>query len=174
MQTYLKKTLLSVFFIPFTLLLFAQERISKVEFEGEKTTVLSATSTNPSVAGTLTSGEEIKVICAQGKCNIVITYKGRTVEALIGDRVTIADVTEFDFGGDEDMEIVVVNEYKGTSVLYVYAYARGIIQKLYEREIFNNRTVIKQDYIELYSPGGLDSVWNYHQGMFWIMKPLEL
>ena len=174
MQTYLKKVLLSLFLIPIPLLLIAQERISKVEFDGEKTAVLTATSANPSVAGTLASGEEIKVVCAQGKCNIVITYKGRTIEALIGDRITIAEVTEFDFGGDEDKEIVIVNEYKGTAVLYVFAYARGIIQKLYEREIFNNRTVIQQNYIELYSPGGLDSVWNYHQGMFWIMKPLVL
>jgi hypothetical protein len=65
---------------------------------------------------------------------------------------------------------VVINDHKGTSVMYVFAYARGIIQKLFEREIFNNRTVVKPYYIELYSPGGLNMVWNYYQGIFWVMK----
>ena len=173
MKTYLKKAVLAFLLIPAPLLMNAQEKVSKVEFEGDNNIVLTSTSANPEVKGTLASGEEARVECAQGKCNLVIDYKGRNVTALIGDRVTVAQVTEFDFGGDGDLELIVVNDYKGTSVLYVFAYARGIIQKLYEREVFNNRTVIKKDYIELYSPGGLDTVWNYHQGMFWVMKPVE-
>ena len=173
MKTSIKKTILALLLIPAPVLMFAQDKVSKVEFEGEKNIILTATSANPSSKGTLASGEEIKVECAQGKCNLVIDYKGRTIEALIGDRVTVCEVTEYDFGGDQDLELVVVNDLKGTAVLYVFAYARGIIQKLYEREVFNNRTVIKQNYIEVYSPGGLDTVLNYHRGLFWVMKPVE-
>jgi hypothetical protein len=148
--------------------------VSIVEFEGDRNQILTATTANPSVEGTLSSGEQVEIVCAKGFCNLVIDYKGRDIKAVIGERITIAQVIEYDFGGDEDMELIVINDHKGTSVLYVYAYARGIIQKLFEREIFNNRTVIKQDYIEIFSTGGLDTLVNYYQGMFWAMKPVEL
>ena len=174
MKRYLLNTAIALAFLMASSQLFAQDKVSKVEFDGEESTILTATSANPTVTGTLSGGETVKMECAQGECNLVIDYKGRAVMALVGDRITVAQVFEFDFGSDEDKEIVIINDYKGTSVLYVFAYARGIIQKLFEREIFNNRTVIKEDYIELYSPGGLDTVWNYHQGMFWVMKPVEL
>jgi hypothetical protein len=104
---------------------------------------------------------------------VTIDYKGRKIQAPIGETITNLTIYEFDFGADGDKELVVVNDHQGTSVLYVFAYARGIIQKLYQKEIFNNRTVLKTNYVEMYSPGGLDTVWNYYQGIFWSMKPEE-
>lgn len=151
---------------------YSQQKISNVEFEGDKTEILTSTSTSYG-KGTLSSGEAITNECLKGTCYLVIDYKGRKVQTPIGETITNESVFEYDFGGDGDKELVVVNDHKGTSVLYVFAYARGIIQKLFEKEIFNNRTVIMPNYIELYSPGGLDTVWNYHQGMFWVMKPAE-
>ena len=173
MKTLVRKLLIVSVIILVSSYIQAQDKVSVVEFTGDQTEVLTATSANLEVSGTLSSGETIKIECAQGMCSIKIDYKGRSVEAPIGERVTVAKVIEYDFGADEDKEIIVVNDYKGTSVIYVFAYARGIIQKLFEKEIFNNRTVIKDQYIELYSPGGLDTVWNYHQGMFWVMKLVE-
>ena len=174
MKTFVLNTATILIFLLASSQLFAQDKVSKVEFQGDNSTILTATSANPTITGTLSSGETIKIECAKGECNVAIDYKGRTVRALIGDRITVAQITEFDFGGDQDKELVVVNDYKGTSVIYVFAYASGIIQKLFEREIFNNETIIMEDYIELYSTGGLDTIWNYHKGMFWVMKPVEL
>jgi hypothetical protein len=152
--------------------LYSQQKISNVEFEIEKTEILKSTSTSYG-KGTLSSGEMITNECAKGICYISIDYKGRKIQAAIGETITNASVYEFDFGGDGDKELVVVNDHQGTAVLYVFAYARGIIQKLYQKEIFNNRTLIKSNYIEMYSPGGLDTVWNYYQGIFWVMQPQE-
>ncbi len=152
---------------------FAQQNINNLEFVGEKTEILKASSTSYG-KGTLSSGESVTTECLKGTCYLKIDYKGRTILSPIGESITSATVYEYDFAGDEDKELVVVNDFKGTSYLYVFAYARGIIQKLFVKEIFNNRTVIKTDYIELYSPGGLNMVWNYYQGIFWVMKPEEI
>lgn len=151
---------------------FSQQQISNVEFEGEKTEVLKSTSTSYG-KGTLASGEAITTECMKGTCYVIIDYKGRKIQTPVGESITSLTVFEYDFGADEDKELVVVNDSKGTSYMFVYAYARGIIQKLYQKEIFNNRTVVKTNYIEMYSPGGLDTVWNYYQGMFWTMKQAE-
>lgn len=174
MKTSLINTPLIALLVSFSMLASAQDKVSQVEFDGNKNDILTVTSTETGAKGTLTTGEEVGVECTQGACSIVIDYKGRSIKAPVGERITVAQVSEFDFGADEDLELVVVNDHKGTAVLYVFAYARGIIQKLYEREVFNNRTVIKSNYIELYTPGGLDTVWNYYQGMFWVMKAVEL
>jgi hypothetical protein len=157
----------------FTLNAYSQQKISNVEFEGEPTEVMKSTSTSYG-KGTLSSGEPITTECLKGTCYVSIDYKGRKIQASIGETITLATIYEFDFGGDGDKELVVVNDHKGTSYLHVFAYARGIIQQLYKKEIFNNRTHIKANYIELYSPGGLDTVWNYYQGIFWVMKPQEI
>ncbi len=151
---------------------YTQTQISKVEITGEKTEVLKSTSTSYG-KGTLSSGETITTECVKGVCYIKIDYKGRLVQAPIGPTITNATVYEYDFGGDEDKELVVVNDHKGTSVLLVFAYARGIIQKLYQKEIFNNRTVLEENYILIYSPGSLNMAWNYYQGMFWSMQAEE-
>jgi hypothetical protein len=151
---------------------YAQEKINKLEIEGNKVEVVTSKSMTAEVTGALSSGESVKTECFQGMCYVSIDYKGRKVTAPIGDRITIAQVYEYDFGGDGDTELLVVNDYKGSSVLYVFAYSRGIIQKLFEKEIFNNKTVVKPNYIEFYLPRGLDTIWHYYQGMFWQMKPV--
>lgn len=151
----------------------AQTKINKLEIEGDAAEIVTSKSMTADVTGTLSSGESLTTECFQGMCYISIDYKGRKVTAPIGDRITVAQVWEYDFGGDGDKELIVVNDYKGSSVLYVFAYSRGIIQKLYEKEIFNNRTVVKPAYIEFYLPRGLDTIWHYYQGMFWQMKPVN-
>ena len=153
--------------------LYGQERINKLEIEGDAVEVVTSKSMTAEVTGTLSSGETVTTDCFQGMCYVSIDYRGRKVTAPIGDRITVAQVFEYDFGGDGDKELVVVNDYKGSSVLYVFAYSRGIIQKLYEKEIFNNRTVVKPNYIEFYLPRGLDTIWHYYQGVFWQMKMVE-
>jgi hypothetical protein len=172
MRIFVKRGLTAVLAIMVSGLVFSQQKINNLEFEGESKEILKSSSTSYG-KGTLASGEAITTECLKGICYVKIDYKGRIIQAPIGESITNLGIYEYDFGGDEDLELVVVNDFKGTSVLYIYAYARGIIQKIYQKEIFNNRTVVKQDYIELYSPGGLDTVWNYYQGIFWVMKPQE-
>ncbi len=172
MKTYLNRGLAVLLAVLLSSWAFSQTKINNLEFAGEKTEILKSSSTSYG-KGVLSSGEAITTECLKGMCYIMIDYKGRIIQAPIGETITNATVFEFDFAGDEDMELVVVNDFKGTAVLYVFAYARGIIQRLYQKEIFNNRTVIKTDYIELYSPGGLNQVWNYYQGIFWLMKAEE-
>ena len=173
MKTFIIKVLVLFFAIGLFTELNAQSKINKLEIEGDAAEVVTSKSMTADVSGTLSSGESLTTECFQGMCYVSIDYKGRKVTAPIGDRITVAQVWEFDFGGDGDKELIVVNDYKGSSVLYVFAYSRGIIQKLYEKEIFNNRTVIKPNYIEFYLPRGLDTVWHYYQGMFWKMQAVN-
>jgi hypothetical protein len=173
MKTIITKVLVVFSIILLSLQLNAQTKINKLEIEGDAVEVLTSKSMTSDVTGSLSSGESVTTECYQGMCYVTIDYKGRKVTAPIGDRITIAQVWEYDFGGDGDKELIVVNDYKGSSVLYVFAYSRGIIQKLYEKEIFNNRTVLKPNYIEFYLPRGLDTIWHYYQGTFWQMKPVN-
>lgn len=172
MKTFVSRGIVVLFALLISSWGFSQTKISNVEITGEKTEVLKSSSTSYG-KGTLSSGEAITTECIKGTCYIMIDYKGRIIQAAIGETITNASIYEYDFGGDADKELVVVNDHKGTSVLIVFAYARGIVQKLYQREIFNNRTVLEQNYILIYSPGGLNMAWNYYQGMFWSMKVEE-
>jgi hypothetical protein len=173
MKTFIPKLLVVFSIILAGAQLNAQTKINKLEIEGDAVEVVTSKSMTADVTGTLSSGESLTTECYQGMCYLTIDYKGRKVTAPIGDRITIAQVWEYDFGGDGDKELIVVNDYKGSSVLYVFAYSRGIIQKLYEKEIFNNRTVLKPNYIEFYLPRGLDTIWHYYQGTFWQMKSVS-
>lgn len=173
MKTIITKVLVVFSIILLSVQLNAQTKINKLEIEGDAVEVVTSKSMKADVTGSLSSGESVTTECYQGMCYVTIDYKGRKVTAPIGDRITIAQVWEYDFGGDGDKELIVVNDYKGSSVLYVFAYSRGIIQKLYEKEIFNNRTVLKPNYIEFYLPRGLDTIWHYYQGTFWQMKPVN-
>lgn len=172
MKMIITKALVVFSIILLSVQLNAQTKINKLEIEGDAVEIVTSKSMTADVTGTLSSGETLTTECYQGMCYLTIDYKGRKVTAPIGDRITIAQVWEYDFGGDGDKELIVVNDYKGSSVLYVFAYARGIIQQLYEKEIFNNRTVVKPNYIEFYLPRGLDTIWHYYQGTFWQMKPV--
>ena len=173
MKKIIPKLLVVFSIILLSVQLNAQTKINKLEIEGDAVEVVTSKSMTADVSGTLSSGESLTTECYQGMCYVTIDYKGRKVTAPIGDRITMAQVWEYDFGGDGDKELIVVNDYKGSSVLYVFAYSRGIIQKLYEKEIFNNRTVLKPNYIEFYLPRGLDTIWHYYQGTFWQMKPVN-
>jgi hypothetical protein len=173
MKTIVTKALAVFSILLFSFQLNAQTKINKLEIEGDAVEIVTSKSMTADVNGTLSSGESLTTECYQGMCYVTIDYKGRKVTAPIGDRITIAQVWEYDFGGDGDKELIVVNDYKGSSVLYVFAYSRGIIQMLYEKEIFNNRTVLKPNYIEFYLPRGLDTIWHYYQGTFWQMKPVN-
>ena len=173
MKIYVKRGFTACLAVLLSTWAFSQQKVSNVEFDGGNTELLVSTSTSYG-KGTLSSGEAITTECLKGICYVSIDYKGRKIQAPIGETITNAAISEYDFGGDGDKELVIVNDHKGTSVLLIFAYARGIMQKLYEKEIFNNRTLIKPNYIELYSPGGLDTVWNYYQGIFWVMKPEEV
>ncbi len=153
MKTIVTKALAVFSILLFSFQLNAQTKINKLEIEGDAVEIVTSKSMTADVNGTLSSGESLTTECYQGMCYVTIDYKGRKVTAPIGDRITIAQVWEYDFGGDGDKELIVVNDYKGSSVLYVFAYSRGIIQMLYEKEIFNNRTVLKPNYIEF--PGDL-------------------
>lgn len=172
MKTITTKVIVVFTIILLSLQLNAQTKINKLEIEGEAVEIVTSKTMTADVTGTLSSGESLTTECYQGMCYVTIDYKGRKVTAPIGDRITIAQVWEYDFGGDGDKELIVVNDYKGSSVLYVFAYSRGIIQMLYEKEIFNNRTILKPNYIEFYLPRGLDTIWHYYQGTFWQMKPV--
>jgi len=157
----------------FSLNILGQELQSEVEFMGDKIQILQVEKANAQATGKLSTGEIINSGCDRGVCYVRIEYKGRSIEQRIGVDITKMTVYEFDFGEDGDNEIVVVNDFKGTSYIFVFAYSRGIILKLFEKEIMNYRTVLKKDYIEYYLPGGLDKVWNYYQGQFWEMTPYE-
>ena len=88
--------------------------------------------------------------------------------------ITVAHVREILRTSDiRPYEIVVVNDFKGTSYIFIYSYSRGIIQELFAKEILNNKIVIKQEYIEYNNPDGEDLLWNYYQGQFWEMKPYK-
>jgi hypothetical protein len=173
MKTFITNLLVVFSVILLSTQLQAQTKINKLEIEGDAVEVITSESMTAEATGSLSSGESVTTECFQGMCYVSIDYKGRKVTAPIGDRITMAQVWEYDFGGDGDKELIVVNDFKGSSVLYVFAYSRGIIQKLYEKEIFNNRTIIKPNYIEFYLPRGLDTIWHYYQGMFWQMEPVN-
>jgi len=157
----------------FSINVSGQELQSNVEFVGYKNQVLLAKKEAMKAPGKLWTGDIIKVGCEQGKCYFRIEYKGRTIEQVVGDDITQLTIFEYDFGEDGDKEILVVNDYNETSYLFIYSYSRGIIQKLFEKEIMSNKTVIKKEYIEYYVPGGEESLWNYYQGRFWGMTPYK-
>jgi len=151
-----------------------QKKQSNVEFIDYKRQVLLAKSDAMKAQGKLNAGEIIGAGCAQGSCWIEIDYKGRKVKQNVGDYITELTVYEFDFSADGDLELVVINDLKATAFLYVFSYSKGIIQKLFEKEIKSDRVVIKKDYIEYYQPGDKESIWHYYFGRFWIMIPYNI
>jgi len=162
-----------VFLLLFSVNLSGQKLHSNVEFTGYKNQVLLAKKDALKAVGKLISDEVVRAGCDQGVCYFEIDYKGRILRENIGDDITTLNIYQFDFGADSDAEIVVVNEYKGSAFLLIYSYSRGIIQKVFEKEIKFNKVVIRKDYIEYYLPGGPDSLWNFYMGKFWQMTPYK-
>ena len=152
----------------------AQEKFSNVEISDPKTLIINVKNDSIYKSSKLSSGEIIKTGCDHGACYFRIEYKGRIVEECFGDFIDDLSIFEFDFGNDGDKEIIVVNDFDKTSYLFIYSYSRGIIEKLFEKEILYYRTVINQEYIEYYLPSGLAQVWNFYQGRFWEMTQVEI
>jgi hypothetical protein len=168
----MKNSVIILLFL-FSVNLSGQKPVSNVEFVGYKNQVLLAKKEAMKAPGKLSTGDVITVGCEEGKCFFRIEYKGRTIEQVVGDDITQLAIYEYDFGLDGDNEIVIVNDYKGTSYMFIYSYSRGIIQELFEKEIMNNKTTLKKEYIECNVPGGSDLIWNYYQGQFWKMTPYK-
>jgi len=161
------------FFLLFSLGISAQKSQPDVTFSGNKIQVLLAKKEALKAQGKLSSGELVRVGCDQGSCYFEIVYKDRSVRQIIGEDISRLNIYEFDFGADGDMEIVAVNEYKGTSLLFVFLYSKGIIQELFKKEIKYNKVLINKDYIEYYLPAGFDSIWNFYKGRFWSMSQFK-
>ncbi len=151
-----------------------QKKISNVEFIDYKRQVLLVKSEAMKAQGKLNAGEIIGAGCDQGGCWIEIEYKGRKVKQNVGEYISELNVYEFDFSADADLELVVINDLKATAFLYVFSYSKGIIQKLFEKEIKSDKVVIKKDYIEYYQPGDKETIWHYYFGRFWLMTPYEI
>jgi len=167
------KNFIISFLLLFPLGLSAQKLQPDVEFSGNKILILTAKKGALKATGKVTSGDLVSVGCDQGACYFEIQYKDRSVRQIVGDDISILNLYEYDFGADGDNEIVAVNEFKGTSFLYVCAYSRGIIQELFKKEIKNNKVLISKNYIEYFPSGGPDSVWNFYKGQFWTMTPYK-
>ena len=171
------KTLTLLLLLFLSAKMFSQTLNSTVEFVGNKIQVLQTKGEVYQATGKLSTGEIIRTGCDRGECYFRIDYKGRTIEKIVGGGLSKMTVYEFDFGADGDNEIVIVNNFtnmdssKVTCSIFIYAYSKGIIEKMFEREMLNYKTVLKKDYIEYYMPRGLDSIWNYYQGQFWKMTP---
>ena len=169
----MKYLVASIFFL-ISVTSIGQKKLSNVEFIDYKRQVLLAKSDAMKAQGKLNAGETIGAGCDQGSCWIEIDYKGRKVKQNVGDYITELTVYEFDFSADGDLELVVINELKATAFLYVFSYSKGIIQKLFEKEIKSDRVVIKKDYIEYYQPGDKETIWHYYFGRFWLLTPYNI
>jgi len=147
---------------------------SDVAFTDYKTLILMARKDAMKATGKLASGEIVSVGCEQNACFFEIDYRGRKVRQVVGDDISQLAIYQFDFGADGDLELVVVNEFKGTAFLYIYSYSRGIILKIFEKEVKSDKINIKNNYIEYHLPTGLDTVWHYYNGEFWTMTRYEI
>ena len=170
----MKKKLIFIFFLLSWVTVQAQERISNVVFEGNKKLVLQAVDSNLYVSGKLTSGDIIRSTCSGGSCSIEIEYKGRSVEVSIGDAILNLTVYEYDFSGDGDVELVVINDFMDTSYLFIFSYSRGLIEKIFQYEVSYYKTEIDENYIVYCLPSGPEGLWHYYKGYFWEMNPMKL
>ncbi len=161
---------------------YSQTYSSNVSIVGTKSVVF--VTTKMEAQGKLSTGEIVKSGCDHGACGFQITYNDRKIAEMLGENFSALKIYEFDFGGDGDKElVVVVDEQKinkrgdydrQTTTLYVYRYSRGLIQKIFEKEVMYYKTVIKKNYIEYYMPSGLDTIWHYYLGKFYEMTPVQI
>jgi hypothetical protein len=180
---YLVKPTLLIFFIFAAKPAFSQIYSPNVVFQGSKSLVLSAGADHLFGKGQLSTGEIISSGCDHGACFFNIMYKDQKVYSPIGENFDNLRVYEYYFGGDGDKELVVQvdqkkidrnDQYTGeTTNLYIYRYSKGMIQKLFEKEIITYRTILQKSYIEFYMPSGLDAIWHYYKGSFYQMIPFR-
>lgn len=170
MKSIMKKQLSSFTFILLAAVSsFGQTK--NIEIFGDKNLILKASSETLSVKSKLFSGEEIQSYCSHGACFLKIDYKGRVIVETIGDAIDSLFVYSYDFGNDGDLELIAVNKFMETTYVTIFRYASGMIERLFELEVNYYRTVIKKDYIEFYLPSGLESIWHYYNGSFWVLRP---
>lgn len=160
---------------------YSQTYSSNVLFSGTNKAVLVTTKME---AQGITTGEMIKSGCDHGACYFQVIYKGRKATEILGESFNSLKIYEFDFGSDSDKELVVMvdqtkfnkrgNLEGATTFLYVYRYSKGLIQKIFEKEIMYYKTIIKRNYIEYYMPSGLGTIWHYYSGNFYEMVPIEI
>lgn len=161
---------------------YSQAYSSNVLFSGTNKAVLVTNKMD--AQGKLTTGEMLKSGCDHGACYFQIIYNGRKATEILGESFNGLKIYEFDFGSDGDKELVVMvdqtkfnkrgNVEGTTTFLYVYRYSKGLIQKIFEKEIMYYKTIIKRNYIEFYMPSGLDTIWHYYSGAFFEMVPIEV
>ena len=144
---------------------------SNIEFEGTSNLILVAKKDALKATGKLLTGETVRVGCSQGECFLTIEYKDRTIKQVIGSEINLMSVYEYDFGADNDYEIVIIKRNKETTDLQIFLYSKGIIQELFKLDAGNNKTVLRKNYIEYNLPDGTDTVWNFYRGGFWQMTP---
>lgn len=160
----------------------SQAYSSNVLFSGTNKTVFVTNKMD--AQGKLTTGEIVKSGCDHGACYFQVIYNGRKATEILGESFNSLKIYEFDFGSDDDKELVVVvdqtkfnkrgNLEGPTTFLYIYRYSKGLMQKIFEKEIMYYKTIIKRNYIEYYMPSGLDTIWHYYSGAFYEMVPVEI
>lgn len=123
----------AVVFLLLSAVLAGQKAESDVTFADYRNLILTVKKDAMKATGKLTSGELVSVGCEQNVC-FEIQYKDRKLRQPVGDDITRLTISEFDFNSDGDMELVVVNDFRATSFLYVFSYSRGIIMKLLKRD----------------------------------------
>jgi len=166
-----------------------QQSQSNLIIQGNKTLALSTPPPsdgdllNTTGVGKLSSGELVRASCDHGACYFRINYNGKSVYASIGDNFSFMKMYEYDLGGDGDKELIVcVNQQeqtksgddRETTLLYIYRYSKGMLEKMFEKEIKMYKTIIKKNYIEFYMPYGLDAIWHYYHGRLYQMNPVTI
>ncbi|MFT3747042.1 MAG: hypothetical protein QM768_01950 [Agriterribacter sp.] len=161
---------------------YSQTYSSNVLFSGTNKAIL--VTTKMEAQGKLTTGEIVKSGCDHGACYFQVVYNGRKTTEVLGESFNSLKIYEFNFGGDGDQELVVIVDQTkfnkrgksegSTTFLYVYRYSKGLIQKIFEKEIMYYKTIIKRNYIEYYMPSGLDTIWHYYSGAFYEMIPIAI
>lgn len=148
--------------------------LNKVEFGGNKLLILRITEEHENeVLGKLSTGETVKVGCYNGDCFFRIDYKGRIIQTPI-DPSSLFEAYEFDFGGDDDKELLLLTYSEYSPSIIVISYSKGNSSLMLYEDISPDKTTIKQNYIECLDETGLPiKAWHHYKGVFWEMTPVS-
>ncbi len=148
--------------------------LSKVEIVGNKLQILRVTEEQETESiGKLTTGETVRAGCYDGDCYFRIDYKDRIIQTAI-DPSSLFEAYEFDFGGDGDKELILIEYSEYSPNIMVVSYSKGNSSLMLHDEISSNKTLIRQNYIECFDETGLPTnVWHYYKGVFWEMVPVS-